>query len=493
MARFDVTSRLAEGRSAAEHTQSYVSASHVLGYHHPELTLHGEQVRELYDSEEGLDLRALDDDAAELRAAAHATDEALSRQRALLADLASAWRGPGAESAAEFLQRHCGAGETVAAAVRITAERWAALPDELWQLVDRKVATAITIDDRRSADRPAWLAAAQAVMSGGTGDAAAAHIVNQQVMPYVDNDIAREWLSVMRSTSLAFDAALDAVIDAAAATTAVRFELPGDLAAALPPLREPLVPIGAAVTAPAAVVSAAATTPPGPAHSPVEAAASSGPSGSAAPTAPPPAAPADATGALPPAAPADATGALPPAAPADATGALPPAAPLWDSGLGSGTGMPTGGGGSGGLGGLAASISSVIGSIVDGIGGLLGSLSDGLADSPIDDDAELEGSDADHSDGETVADGSDDQAQQPDDHPDDAQPVPVVDDAQPENPPAADQVADEPTADQPAAPVDAVPTPDPPPAESAPPPPDPDTDGATPCEIAADALPQAGE
>ncbi len=475
--RFNVTERLAEGRSAVEHTQSYVWACHVLGYHHPELTLHAEQSRDLYDSEDGLDLWVLDDDCAKLRAAANATDEALSRQRALLADLAFAWRGPGAESATEFLRRHCDATETVAAAVRMAAERWAALPDELWQLIDRKVATAIAIDDRRLADRPAWLAAAQAVTSGG-GDRAAAEIVGQQITPYVDNDIGLDWLGMMRSTAGSVDASFDAVIDAAAVGPAVRFELPGDFAPLLPPLPDPPVPIATAFTAPVAPMSAGDTPPAGPAGAAFEAAALPAPSDSRPPTAPPPITPADA-----------------------ALGVPPPAPPPWDSALGGAAGLPTGGGDAGGLGGLAGSISSVIGQIVDGIGGLLGSLTDGLADSSMTDDAALDALDADHTDGDEAHDEPPDE---PDDKSDSEKHPPADDGAESETLPAPDQVSDGPTAEQPAAPTDAAPAPDPPPpnaaptpdppaAESVPPPPSSEPDKETPCEIAADQLPQAGQ
>ncbi len=62
--------RLAEGRPAVEHTQTYVQACHVLGYQHPDLTAHGSQVLDWYETESGLDLRVLDDDSAELRARA---------------------------------------------------------------------------------------------------------------------------------------------------------------------------------------------------------------------------------------------------------------------------------------------------------------------------------------------------------------------------------------------------------------------------------------
>ena len=113
--RFDVAARLAEGRPAVEHTQIYVQACHALGYQHPDLTAHGSQVRDWYDSEAGLDLKVLDDDIAELRVAVNTIEEALWVQRAQVTELATAWRGPGADSATRFLQRHCDAAATVAA------------------------------------------------------------------------------------------------------------------------------------------------------------------------------------------------------------------------------------------------------------------------------------------------------------------------------------------------------------------------------------------
>lgn len=148
-AQFDVAARLAEGRPAVEHTQIYVWACHVLGYQHPDLTAHGAQVCDWYDTEVGLDLGVLDDDSAELVAAVDAVEEALHAQRAQLAGLAAAWRGLGADSAMQFLQRHCDAATVVAAHVRAAAEGCATLRDNLWEMVDGKAATAVAIDDRK--------------------------------------------------------------------------------------------------------------------------------------------------------------------------------------------------------------------------------------------------------------------------------------------------------------------------------------------------------
>ena len=53
--------------------------------------------------------------------------------------------------------------------MRAAAQRCESLRDNLWYLLDSKVATAIAIDDRTQAQRPAWLAAAAAVTSGCGG------------------------------------------------------------------------------------------------------------------------------------------------------------------------------------------------------------------------------------------------------------------------------------------------------------------------------------
>ena len=80
--RFDVMARLAEGRPAVERMQTYVQACHEFGYQQADLTARPAQVWDWYDTEAGLDLRVLDDDCAELRAAVNAIDEALWVQRA---------------------------------------------------------------------------------------------------------------------------------------------------------------------------------------------------------------------------------------------------------------------------------------------------------------------------------------------------------------------------------------------------------------------------
>ena len=227
--RLDVAERLAEGSTAVEHTQAYVRACHTLGYAHPELTSRPSQIRDEFDSEDGLDLRALDRDCAELRAAGDAIAEALRIQRGQAAELAAAWTGPAGEAADRFLQRHCDAANMVATEVRAAAQRCESLRDNLWYLLDQKVATAIAIDDRTQPQRTAWLSAAAVVTSGSGERSTAEQIVGQQITPYVDNDIRNDWLEAMRSSLAGFTASYDMVIDRMAAAPAIYFDSPGDL------------------------------------------------------------------------------------------------------------------------------------------------------------------------------------------------------------------------------------------------------------------------
>ncbi|WP_459980721.1 hypothetical protein, partial [Mycobacterium avium] len=255
--RLDVAGRLAEGRAGVEHTQTYVQACHALGYQHPDLTAHPAQVREWYAGEDGLDLRALDRDCAELRAAGVVAAEALRLQRAQVAELAVAWTGAGGEAAVQLLQRHCDTAEALATELRAAAQRCESLRDNLWYLIDAKAATAIAVDDRTRAQRPEWLAAAAAVTAGQPDRDDAHNVIRQQVIPYVDNDIRNEWLTAMRSATDGVQTSYAMVVDRMAAAPAARFEFPGDLGSGLVPVpatrplvAAPLPPLDAAPTLP---------------------------------------------------------------------------------------------------------------------------------------------------------------------------------------------------------------------------------------------------
>lgn len=446
VARLDVAGRLAEGLPAVEHTQTYLRACEQIGYRHPDLTGDPAQIRDWYDSEEGLDLRALDADCAALRAAGSVVTEALRLQRDQLNMLATVWTGPGSDAAVAFLRRHCEIAGAVVAEVRAAAQRCESLRDNLWQLVDARVATTTAIDDRTVAQRAAWLAAAAAV----TTEASAREVVEQQVKPYVDNDIRQKWRTAMRSTRAAVTAAYDMVTDRFAAASRAYFEIPGDFGALGRPPRGL-----AAGTLPAAVATPLA-----------------GPAPSAfAPT------PMTATAPQPPSAPM-------PAPESSAGWFGDPGLPGGSGALGSGGGLGDSGGldgldGLGGLGNLGGLASRIVASMGDLLGSSTG---DPFDDDPFgDDDPFDDGEDTRHKSDplEEPVEPKSQTAQRP---PNTA--VPPGDGGVP---------ASQPTGE--ARPATALPAPETPPAPPAvpAPPTGPVPVGSTPCEIAANELPQAGQ
>ena len=453
--RYDVAARLAEGESAVEHTQTYVRACQALGYQQPDLTAHPSQVADWYQTEAGLDLRVLDGDTAELRAAFTAIEEALWVQRTQVTELAAAWRGSGAESAARFLQHHCDTAAELAGHVRAAAEQCARLRDDVWQAVDGKVATTVAIDERRAAERSTWLSAAHALTAGSGDRSAAELVVHQQVLPYVDNDIRNDWLAAISSANASVAASYDTAIHALASAHDACFDIPGDLGPSWQPAFGERSGVDAMPTTSLPV--------------------------SPAPTSPVPTVPAAAPAPAPPV--SDAAQARPVADdPASTSAGM--TDPLGDT-----SGLSSGAGGLGGLGGMTGGIGGVVGSIVDSIGSLLGSLADGFGgdadtgDDPLDLDDADERHDAGDADDPLI-----DDADKPDDAAKPVSPVDVVPEAPVvENPPATAEVVDEP-AQQADPPTDAEPA-----AEESPPAAAPQADGSTPCEIAEDQLPQVGQ
>jgi hypothetical protein len=254
---FDVAGRLAEGVAAVANTQIYVQACALRGYHHPELTVHGAQVEEWLRTEEGLDLRVLDADCAALRSAAQSAAEGLECVRTQVAALDAAWEGEGGNAAADFLRRHADSAARVVAAAETAAAVAERLRDELWRIVGDKVTTTVSIDDRTSAQRTAWLTAARAVMAGEVADDAN-RVVEQEITPYVTTAIAGEWLPAMRASVDAVGSVYREAVDAVASRTGARFDIPGDLGPR-PTLMSTPVPAGvsaAAMTVPAAAMPA---------------------------------------------------------------------------------------------------------------------------------------------------------------------------------------------------------------------------------------------
>ena len=191
---------MAEGLPAVDNIQNYVWACHLLGYQHPDLTSHAAQVRDWYGSEDGLDLGALDADCAALERAVAATERGTASARTISSPR---WRVHGPATARTRRANSC-AGTAKPRPRRPPRcvpppTRWPTLRDELWRAVDGKVAAAHRRRRPRLAQRAEWLAAAQTVTTGAGDRAAASELVDQQVKPFVDNDIRADWLTAMRT------------------------------------------------------------------------------------------------------------------------------------------------------------------------------------------------------------------------------------------------------------------------------------------------------
>jgi hypothetical protein len=456
----DVAARLAEGRPAVDNIGDYVWACHLLGYQNQDLTLHAAQVRDWYSSEDGLDLRALDADRAALDAAAAATENARQLQEQQLDALAGAWQGRGGDASHEFLLRHGEASDGAATALRDAVDALAALRDDLWHAVDEKVDAAVSIDDRRQVERPEWQAATQTVTTGAGDRAVASELVDQQVKPFVDNDIRSDWLTAMQSAMAAVAAAFDAATAALTSEPSAMFEVPGDLGPASMPPPSGAPPAEAAGTAPSAWTSPAPAAAPAP----------------GAMTAPTPSLSAAADPAIPtapamPAAPMPAPSAIPAAAPSAA-----PAMPTMPSLGDLGGGLP---GAAGGLAGLGTQLA-------DAFGGLLDRRDDAVPDPPELKEEPEDGEPVPHDEileevleddpAEEVDDLADAEALKAEAEPDDS---------------CVDEIAGEAAPAGPALTPPPAPMPPPQPIVEPAPSPEPVSAG-TPCEIAADELPQAG-
>lgn len=459
---FDAAGRLAEGSPGVADFQQYVLACQCLGYQHPDLTAQPAQVHDSYATEDGMDLSALQTDCAALQAAAAAAEDALAHQDEQLDVLTTAWQGDGANASRDFLRRHGEASTVAATAVRAAAHALADLRDRLWRAVDDKVATGLNVGDSVQARRADWLAASQTVTTGAGDRAVASELVDHEVKPFVDNVIGGEWLAAMRAAVDAIEAAYEAVTAELAAQGEAAFDVPGELGPGWKPL--PSVDGVAPTTAPAGTVVAA-------------------PVPSAPPVSPAPGAP-GAWGPPPVAAPP--AGVPAPAAaplPTDPAMAQPTAAPSLPS-LG------------GGLPDIGSGLSGFGQQLGDMLGGLLG---ERMLDDPMGVDDPPDSMDADGLDDEGDPDLDDSgEVDENDDEPDEAggneeKPEEPVDQAAetacpvpPVPAAAAESPVDEPAATPPPEPMAVTPEPPPdPPAEA--------SGTGTPCEIAANELPQVGE
>ena len=442
---FDVASRLAEGRPAVDDFARYASACQVLGTCGHGLT---DRVERAYASEAGLDLHALDADHAALRAAVTAVREAQELQDAQLDALGAAWTGAGADAAAEFLHRHSAASTQAVTALSTAAEQVGALRDDLWRIVDAKVAAAEAVDARTAGVRGEWRAAAETVTTGVGDRATASELVDAHVAPFVEQDVRAEWVAAMEAASAKIAQCFDT------ATTAVRSE--GPLRFAEP--AEPWSPAPVPTAAPTVGATAPGPPPPATAPAPMTEPAAAAPM----PTAPMPTAPMPTAGAL----------------------------PDMGSGLSGLSGLS-------GVGGLGQQLGEMVSGLMPPLGEALGDVSD--LDEPDDaleldeDEDEADEEEADEEEAEEEK-AEEEKAEEEKAEEEKAEPEPEPDpESGPEVPAAVEEPVDA-TADEPV-PEPSAPTPPPAPAAplAAPIAPPPGPAPATPCEIAANEVPQVGE
>jgi hypothetical protein len=340
---------------------------------------------------------------------------------------------------------------TVRDGLRRAADAMATLRDELWRAVDEKVEAVRDIDDRRLPQRTEWLAAAQAVTAGAGDRAAASELVDQQIKPFVDNDIRSDWLAAIHRATASTTAAYDAAIARTDSGEASTFDVPGELGPRWDGQGRPPESVAADAVAalPGATVPAAAVI-------------SSPPSYADPPAAAPAAGPTLAPG--------------PFADPSAAAPAMAPTAPMPSLGE-MGGGMPSLGSGASGFGQQLADL----------IGGLVGSgaseaTGEGTSEDGLPDPEELDPAD---------------EIAEPDEDPEEAETEPADGTEEPageDEPEGPDDAATPPEEPEPAVPEPTV-TPVPP--EPTPPIPPAVAEAMpvekTPCEIAADELPQVGE
>lgn len=472
---FDVAGRLSEGETMLADVERYVAACEALGHRYS-----GPDLRQLYTAESGLDLHSLEADRRSLSTAADAAEDVLALQDNVSRALAESWSGQAGLSAGDFMRRQSDSARAVIIGLRRTAGALAVLRDGLSRAVDTKVTTMVSLGDSLSGHRQVWTTAALTVLGGGGDRAAASEVVDQQIRPFVDSVVCGEVTSSLRSASNDVVNAYDSVL-AAVRTGGVIFEVPGAFGVELgrPLGGESLEPsgyapgignaaaLGRTLSVSGAPVVGSAMDPAAPSPMPLPGAAPDAPAAVHPSSWGPPAAPEPVA-----------------AAPAPPDSVLPMSAtpsPSGDLGIGSAAG---------GFGRqladlLGGSLGSSAGMVPDSAG--LGGLTDDLRDR-----LDSVGHDADA--------GSVDDEESDDDHDTDA-------DKEADDPPGEDgqaQVASDDAAAQaesPEAQPAAAPPPDPVPAAT----PVGDTLAAeplaaqdqpiskTPCQIAADELPQVGE
>ena len=248
----ETSGSLARGRGAVANTQTYVAACRRLGL----TALSAERVAELYDAEDGMRPDTLDADAAALTAAAAATRDALASAHAASGVLAQAWTGRTGGAATDVLRGQCASAAHLVGGLRDAAGALRTLRSRLEALMQTKADTAVSIDDRHSAERGRWLAHASAVLAG-VPDESALDTVRREIAPYVNTDITGQWVPAMLRCSDAVHAAYADAVSSLSAYAPLRVETPAAISGG-----RAVHSAGGRVAAPAATPTATPTTTP---------------------------------------------------------------------------------------------------------------------------------------------------------------------------------------------------------------------------------------
>lgn len=479
---FDAAVILAPGHEILDIFTEYVTACRVLGYHHHDLT----RLHEWYDTEDGLELRTIEAEQRALTTAAQAGEDALRLQDKQLRLVGDGWRGSAAISARDHLARHQVAAEQSVAALHTAAATLSRLREALCEALTRKAAATVEIEGRRAGQRAEWLAAARTVAAGVAGDrSAASEVIDQEVRPFVANDIGGDWVAAMRSATAAVaDAYADAVTALRSGPIPLFLRLDPIAVGSAPPVESvPRFEPRFEPTVPAGYTPIESAWPTQPSHEP-STQPSPVPSAASAPTAMPApasaAAPPPATGVPVPEAPM----AAPPLPVAGQSSSLPGLGGAVDPGLGAGLNS-----------GVNSRLAGAGQQLADLFSGLIGSAAEGMPalDAPgaLDPDDGFDGPD-DVDDTDDLADTDEDPDEE--ENPDEKSTDEKSTDEEAAEPEVADEAPDEAPAElaEVAAPSEQAPEPLAPPAPVTDAVPLAQPAGETPCEIAADELPQVG-
>lgn len=242
---------LARGRGAVANIQTYVAACRSLGL----TALSAERIAELYDAEDGMRPDTLDADASALTAAAAAAQDVLASAHAASGLLAQAWTGRTGGAATDVLRGQCASAAHLIGGLRAAAGTLRTLRSRLEALVQTKADTAVSIDDRHSAERGRWLAHASAVLAGAP-DESALDTVRREIAPYVNSDITGQWVPAMLRCSDAVRAAYADAVSSLSAYAPLRVETPAPVSGS-----RAVHTAGGRVAAPTATPAATPATP----------------------------------------------------------------------------------------------------------------------------------------------------------------------------------------------------------------------------------------